>query len=70
MGQIVDVAGWGMTDIDDPDKVKSAILQTVKLRVVSADNCLKLQEMVGTSDYGEGQLCVGGEDGKGEQRER
>lgn len=66
MGKIVTSAGWGTTDIDDDDKAKSDILQTVKLRVVDGAECLKLQSYVGTSDYGLGQFCVGGSLGKGE----
>lgn len=66
MGKIVTIAGWGTTDVDDDDKAKSDILQTVKLRVVDGAECLKLQTIVGTSDYGLGQFCAGGSLGKGE----
>lgn len=66
MGKIVEVAGWGTTDVDDTDKVRSTILQTVNLHVVAKDECLKLQDAVSTSDYGVGQFCVGGLKGKGE----
>lgn len=66
MDQLVEVAGWGTTDVDDPDRIKSAVLQTVSLTVVPADKCLSLQDVVGTSEYGVGQFCVGGLKGKGE----
>lgn len=62
----MEVAGWGITDIDNPEKSQSNILQTVNLRVVGEDECLKLQDTVSTHDYGMGQFCVGGSKGKGE----
>ena len=61
IGQIVEVAGWGYFDIDDPKA--SPTLQTVKLPVVDKDKCREITQLK-TYHFSKGQICVGGEAGK------
>lgn len=62
MSEIVEVAGWGYFDIDDPRS--SPILQTVKLPVVEIVNCQNIKQL-SHFKFNNGQMCVGGVAGKG-----
>lgn len=62
INEIVEVAGWGYFDIDDPRS--SPILQTVKLPVVEIDNCRKIKQL-SNFNFSQGHMCVGGVAGKG-----
>lgn len=62
--EIVEVAGWGWYDIDDPKS--SPVLQFVMLPVVPLDKCRKIQQLK-QYNFGDGQICVGGVAGKGNE---
>ncbi|XP_011629948.1 CLIP domain-containing serine protease 2-like [Pogonomyrmex barbatus] len=57
VGEIAEVAGWGIYDINDPKP--STILQTVKLPIVEMDKCvIAFKSYADVS--GNQQMCVGG----------
>jgi hypothetical protein len=60
------VAGWGLVDVDDYERAK--ILQTVRLPVVTIDEC-KAMKHLADFPFDQGQICVGGVKGKGETTE-
>lgn len=62
MSEIVEVAGWGYFDIDDPRS--SPILQTVKLPVVEIVHCQNIKQL-SHFKFTPGHMCVGGVAGKG-----
>lgn len=62
VGEIVEVAGWGYFDIDDPKS--SPTLQSVKLPVVDKNKCQEIKQLE-TYHFSKGQICVGGVAGKG-----
>jgi hypothetical protein len=62
MNEIVEVAGWGYYDIDDPRN--SPVLQVVKLPVVEIENCRKIKQLSHLK-FSNGHMCVGGIAGKG-----
>lgn len=64
MDEVVEVAGWGFFDIDDPKS--SPVLQYVRLPVVNIDECRKIKQLQ-QHEFSRGQICVGGIAGKGEQ---
>lgn len=64
LNEVVEVAGWGWFDIDDPKS--SPILQIVKLPVVSLDECRKIRQLQ-QFEFTAAQICVGGIAGKGKQ---
>ncbi|XP_034950608.1 CLIP domain-containing serine protease 2-like isoform X2 [Chelonus insularis] len=59
-GSIAETAGWGIFDIDNPKS--SIILQTIKLPVLTIDDCIKPFKNHAKLD--DRQLCVGGKIGK------
>ena len=62
IGEIVEVAGWGYFDIDEPGS--SPTLQTVKLPVVDKNVCRQIKQLE-SYHFSKGQICVGGVVGKG-----
>ncbi|KAG7204081.1 hypothetical protein KM043_001932 [Ampulex compressa] len=56
VGEMAEVAGWGIYDINDPKP--STILQTLKVPIVATEQCAKAFKSY--TDVGERQLCVGG----------
>jgi Trypsin len=62
---MVEVAGWGVHDIDYSERSK--ILQTVRLPVVTIEKCAKIRENTGNT-YDDGIICVGGVKGKGKKK--
>lgn len=64
MDEVVEVAGWGWFDIDDPKS--SPVLQFVRLPVVNIDECRKIKQLE-HHEFSRGQICVGGIAGKGKQ---
>lgn len=64
LNEIVEVAGWGWFDIDDPKS--SPELQVVKLPVVDIERCRRIKQL-SQYEFSRGQICVGGIAGKGKQ---
>lgn len=64
LNEVVEIAGWGWFDIDDPKS--SPILQVVKLPVVSLDKCRNIKQLQ-QYEFSRAQICVGGIAGKGKQ---
>lgn len=64
MDEIVEIAGWGWFDIDDPKS--SPVLQYVRLPVVGIDKCRKIKQLE-QYEFSRAQICVGGIAGKGKQ---
>lgn len=67
MSEIVEVAGWGWYDVDDPKS--PPVLQVVRLPVVDMERCKKIKQLAQLA-FNKGQLCVGGETGKGRRMTR
>ncbi|CRL08180.1 CLUMA_CG021014, isoform A [Clunio marinus] len=59
--EIVEVAGWGWFDIDDPRS--SPILQFIMLPVVDIERCREIKQLK-HYNFSMGQICVGGQAGK------
>lgn len=67
MREVVEVAGWGWYDVDDPKS--PPVLQVVKLPVVDMERCKKIKQLEQLA-FNKGQLCVGGVAGKGRRMTR
>uniref|UniRef100_A0A336MQD4 CSON003142 protein n=1 Tax=Culicoides sonorensis TaxID=179676 RepID=A0A336MQD4_CULSO len=59
INNITEVAGWGLMNSHDPEGAK--VLQTVKLKIVSMDECREAFESL---ELGPEQMCAGGIPGK------